>query len=182
MRRVNEGTSLGELAALVCEALERAGIRATLSGGGAVVLYSDNEYESSDLDFITSERTAVIAEAIEPLGFHRTPGSRQFEHPEARYYVEFPPGPLAFGETVVPESSVLTLQTEFGPVRVITPTQSVMDRLAAYVHWNDNQALDQAVMVARRQRVDWSELYEWARREGADAVLIDRLRSKAGFD
>ncbi len=124
----------------------------------------------------------MIAEAIEPLGFRRTPGSRQFEHPEAPYYVEFPPGPLAFGETVVPESSVLTLQTEFGPVRIITPTQSVMDRLAAYLHWNDNQALDQAVMVASRQHVDWPELYEWARREGAEAVLIDRLKSKAGVD
>ncbi len=68
------------------------------------------------------------------------------------------------------------LQTDFGPLRVVTPTQSIMDRLAAYVHWSDRQALDQATMVARRQRVDWSALKEWARREAVDTRLIDKVR------
>jgi len=95
--------------------------------------------------------------------------------------VEFPPGPLAFAETVVRNRDVPLLQTDFGPLRVITPTQSIMDRLAAYVHWNDRQALDQAVMVARRQRVDWNALKEWARREAVDAGLIDKVRRSAGL-
>ena len=95
--------------------------------------------------------------------------------------MEFPPGPLAFGETVVRDGDVPMLQTDFGPLRVITPTQSIMDRLAAYVHWNDRQALDQAVMVARRQRVDWNALEEWARREAVDAGLIDKVRRSAGL-
>ena len=30
----------------------------------------------------------------------------------------------------------------------MTPTDSVKDRLAAYYHWNDQQALEQAIMVA----------------------------------
>jgi len=74
------------------------------------------------------------------------------------------------------------LQTDFGPLRVVTPTQSIMDRLAAYVHWSDRQALDQAIMVARRQRIDWSALEAWARREAGDASLIDRLRQSSGQD
>jgi hypothetical protein len=96
--------------------------------------------------------------------------------------VEFPPGPLAFGDTVVPDTDAATLQTEFGPVRIVTPTQSVMDRLAAYVRWNDNPSLDQAIMVARRQAVDWPALYEWARREGVGPEVVDKVRSRSGAD
>ena len=61
---IDEHTSLEELAAIVSEALESAGITATLSGGAAVSIYSDNKYESEDLDFVTAamvdELKAVI--------------------------------------------------------------------------------------------------------------------------
>jgi hypothetical protein len=73
---VNRHTSLGELAALVSQALEKAGISATLSGGAAVSLYTANEYESFDLDFVSSERNNVIARAIAPLGSRLDPGTR----------------------------------------------------------------------------------------------------------
>lgn len=176
MIAINADTSPEELAAIVSQALERASIKATLSGGGAVVLYSHNEYESCDLDFVTNAANAAIAEAVEPLGFRRVAGARQFEHPETNYYLEFPPGPLAFGETVISDDEAVTLQTKFGPLRIVTPTQSVMDRLSAYVHWNDNQSFDQAVMVALRQSIDWEELYVWARREGIGDAFVDRFK------
>jgi hypothetical protein len=179
---INRDMSVEELAALVSQALESAGIRATLSGGAAVTLYSDNEYESRDLDFITNARNDAIARALAPLGFSRVAGARQFEHPETDYYVEFPPGPLGFGETFVLDDEATVLQTEFGPLRIITPTQSAMDRLAAYLHWNDNQSLDQAVMIARRHAVDWAALDEWAMRERGGEGLIDRLRKRARSD
>lgn len=164
---------------LVSEALANAGIVATLSGGGAVSLYSENEYASYDLDFVTSERNSAIAKAIEPLGFVYEPGTREFNNPDTEYYVEFPPGPLAFGETVIPDEQAAVLKTEYGPLRIVTPTQSVMDRLAAYCAWNDNQAFDQAVMVARRQPLDWDALAEWGRRERVRPDLVDRLRKRA---
>ena len=180
MSGISRQTSAEEIAARVSQALERAGIAATLSGGAAVSIYSHNEYESFDLDFITNARNEALAKAMAELGFRRVPGARAFDHPESDICVEFPPGPLAFGETVVSEREAPLLQTDFGPLRVVTPTQSIMDRLAAYVHWNDRQALDQAIMVARRQRIDWSALEAWARREAGDASLIDRLRQSSG--
>ena len=180
MGAVNKDTSAKELAALVSQALDSAGIKATLSGGGAVALYSDNEYQSRDLDFITNAAGDAIAKAVAPLGFTRVPGARQFEHPETDFYLEFPPGPLAFGETVVSDHDATTVETEFGPLRIVTPTQSVMDRLSAYVHWNDNQSLDQAVMVARTQPIDWAELREWARREGLHDILIETFKRRVG--
>ena len=172
-------TTLEELAALVSRALERAGIAATLSGGAAVSLYTDHEYMSSDLDFVSSERLGNIDEAIAPLGFHREGMARQFEHPHTQWFVEFPPGPIAFGESQFRDDETAVLDTEYGPIRIVTPTQIIMDRVAAYVHWNDRQSLDQAIMVAKRQDVDWSGLRKWAGDEGIDAAIIDGLESQA---
>ncbi len=176
MNDISRRSSAEEIAARVSQALEDAGVPATLSGGGAVSIYSHNEYQSFDLDFITNARNEAIAKALDGLGYQRVQGARAFEHPETDYYIEFPPGPLAFGETVVRDGDVPVLQTAFGPLRVITPTHSVMDRLAAYVHWNDRQAMDQAVMVARRQQIDWKALKDWAGRESVDTSLIDKVQ------
>lgn len=182
MSVIGPDTSLEQLAALVSGALEEAGIAATLSGGGAVSIYTDNEYESVDLDFITSQRNETIAKALEPLGFRRKAGRRELEHPATDLYVEFPSGPLAFGTTlVVPESSATILETRFGPVRIITPTQSVMDRLSHYFSWGDRQALDQAVMIARRHPLHWDELDRWVTQEGDDLGVLDTIRKRAGL-
>ncbi len=178
MGAITADTTIEELAALVSQALERAGITATLSGGAAVSLYSENEYESVDLDFVSSARLDEIGTAVESLGFHRAGKGRQFENPSTRWYLEFPPGPLGFGETNVRDESVPVLHTRFGPLRVVTPTQSVMDRLAAYMHWHDNQAFDQAAMVARRHDIEWGALESWAISESGDADVISRLRRK----
>ena len=53
MSRINPETSLLEIAVLVSEALVDAKISAVLGGGGAVTQYSNNQYMSKDLDFIT---------------------------------------------------------------------------------------------------------------------------------
>ena len=50
---ITETTTLTELAAIVSDVLEREGIVATLSGGAAVSIYTDNRYVSEDLDFVT---------------------------------------------------------------------------------------------------------------------------------
>jgi hypothetical protein len=54
MSEIRPETSLQQLAVLISEALEQAGIVATLSGGGAVSIYTQNRYQSHDLDFVTS--------------------------------------------------------------------------------------------------------------------------------
>jgi len=58
---IDGSTSILEIASLVSQALEAEGIVAVLSGGAAVSIYSDNKYESFDLDFITSARNTGIA-------------------------------------------------------------------------------------------------------------------------
>jgi len=97
---ISNSLSVAELAAVVSEALESAGLEAVLSGGGVVTIYSDNEYESLDLDFVTTERMSRIEEVMTSIGFERASG-RHFEHPQSRYLVEFPAGPLSVGDEVI---------------------------------------------------------------------------------
>jgi hypothetical protein len=177
MGKITAETSLQEIAVLVSEALENAGISAVLSGGGAVTQYSENEYMTTDLDFITVERNKTIAPVVAKLGF--SPRGKEFYHPDSRFFLEFPPGPLSFGDRYVDSSEATALKTRWGSLRIITPTHSVMDRLAWCAHGNDPQARIQAVMVARRQKVDWNDIYEWAANEGMDREVIDEIREEA---
>ena len=169
MERITASTTIEELAAIVSSTLEAAGISAVLSGGAVVSIYTNNEYESSDLDFISSEATTRIAEAIGPLGFKKK--GRMFSHPRTSLFVEFPPGPLAIGDELIRAAEVGEKRTAAGTIRLLTPTHCVMDRLAAYFHWNDLQSLDQAVMVASSQRISTAKLEAWAKREGAGEKL-----------
>ena len=173
---IDSSTSLEELAVLVSTALSEAGVIATLSGGAAVSIYSENAYESADLDFVTFEGNKRLAEIIKKLGFTKYQGSRLFEHPESEWLVEFPPGPLGFGDTVIDASDLPLLQTKYGELRIITPTLSVLDRLAAYCYHSDSQTWDQAIEVSKRQSIDWSYVYQWAQNEGRDSAEIDKLK------
>ncbi|MDP2228515.1 MAG: hypothetical protein Q8J78_13685 [Moraxellaceae bacterium] len=49
---------------------------------------------------------------------------------------------------------------------LLTPTDCVKDRLSAYYHWHDRQALEQAVWVAQRQAVDREAVRQWSAQEG----------------
>jgi hypothetical protein len=177
---INANTSAVELAALVSQTLEAAGIKATLSGGGAVSIYSDNEYQSKDLDFVTAERRDRLSATLAPLGFTLASDRRHFTHPGTDLFLEFPAAPLEFGSRMVQHDDIPKLGTPWGPLRVITPTLCVMDRLAAYWHWNDRQSWDQAVMVASHREIDYEELLAYAKDEGADPRDIDKLRMQAG--
>lgn len=44
----------------------------------------------------------------------------------------------------------------------------VMDRLAAFFHWDDPQSLDQAVMIAAVNELDSPSLDFWAQAEGGE--------------
>ena len=154
-----------ELGALVCSRLEEAGITVTLTGGGCVAIWSEGKYVSKDLDFIEEGPVPrrQVAAVLGKLGFRER--NRYFVHPDTEFFIEFPSGPLMVGDERVEE--VATRQTPTGPLRLLGPTDCVKDRLTAWFHWNDRQALEQAVLVARAQAVDLDDIRRWAGREGA---------------
>lgn len=129
---ISSNISPGELAARVSQVLESEGIRATLSGGGAVSMYTDNEYQSNDLDFVTAARRDRLTAALRPLGFTLASDRRHFTRSKTSFFLEFPAAPLEFGNRVLDHDDIPKLITAWGPLRVITPTLCVMDRLAAF--------------------------------------------------
>lgn len=178
--RIRADTSLEELAALVCTTLEAHGISVVLSGGAVVSIYSDAEYVSYDLDFIPLGLARKVDGAMESLGFEKR--QRHWTHPGSRYWVEFPPGPVAIGEETI--CAFAERETRLGTLRLLAPTECVMDRLAWYFHDADTQCLEQAVRVATLHPVDMKRIGRWARGErpyGEDRFreFEQRLRGNA---
>ncbi|MDH3686192.1 MAG: hypothetical protein OEP95_08190, partial [Myxococcales bacterium] len=95
------------------------------------------------------------------LGFEKT--RRHWTHPKSRYWVELPPGPVAIGEETI--RNFAKRETRSGTLRLLAPTECVMDRLAWYFHDADTQCLEQAVKVATRHPVDLERIERWARGE-----------------
>jgi len=121
---------------------------------------------------------ADLKPVLERLGFEHVgiPRLSQFSHPKAEWYVEFPPSPLTFGHLHVNPEDCAVIKLPVGKLRIITPTQSVMDRLAAAYAWKDAQSRDQAIMVAANQDIDWEALRAWHANEGESDEEFRRLQ------
>ena len=156
--------SAGEFAAFIYSYLNEHGVEVVLSGGACVAIYSRNKYISLDLDFIESGSTPrrKLKKLLGQLGFFEE--RRYFRHPETGFFLEFPTGPLAVGREPVKETVMLHFST--GVLRIISPTDCVKDRLAAYYHWGDRQSLEQAIMVVKDNSVDINEVERWSEAEG----------------
>ena len=169
------GLSLKELAALVYSHLKSRNIDVVLTGGACVTIFSHNKYQSYDLDFVTYaavDQPKAVLGAMKELEFVRT-AEGFFEHPECEYIVEFIPPPLAVGSEPVKE--IVTLKTKGGNLKLLSPTDCVKDRLAAYYHWSDPQSLEQALMVAEKKTVDLKEIKRWSKVEGHTQKFEDFL-------
>lgn len=159
---IDEQSSLEDIAALVCTSLERDGIRVVLSGGSVVSIYSNAEFVSYDLDFIPIGLSRRVDRTMKSLGFEAH--QRHWRHPRSRYWVEFPVGPVAIGEETIHEFA--ERQTPAGRLRLLRPTECVMDRLTWFIHAADRQCLEQAVRVATLQPVDLDRIERWTSKEG----------------
>lgn len=166
-------SSLSSVALQVGDALRRHGIRAVLTGGACASLHSGGTYYSVDMDFILLGHVtqATLDAAMGSVGFKRT-GDR-YLHPRARFYVEFPRGPLAIGG----DYHITPVERRRGRARalVLSPTDSCRDRLAAFYHWNDRQSLAVAVSIALRNRVNLAAIRRWTVTEGAGSRFDEFL-------
>jgi hypothetical protein len=163
MKPISE-MSAGELAAFVAGHLKQSGIEVVLSGGACVTIWSEGLYVSADLDLIGDGTTprSSLRKALAEIGFVEQ--GRQFVHPDARFFVDCPPGPVALGREAPKE--IRTMRFATGSLRLLSPTDCVKDRLLAWYHWHDRQSLEQAALVAERNPVDLNVLAAWSKREG----------------
>ena len=160
---IGRGTPLRELAAIVSEACRASGIEIVLSGGACVSIYTRNRYLSFDLDFVLASAPdrRRVASALEGLGFLKD--GRHYRHPKTPYIVEFLSPPLSVGDEPVRE--VREMRAGKRTFRLLSPTDCVKDRLAAFYFWNDLPSLDQAVLVCRDADVDLREVRRWSVKE-----------------
>jgi hypothetical protein len=166
LKRSLKNISIKDLALIIGAQLSKYGIDAVLTGGAVVSIYSKNKYVSYDLDFVTYDphgSAKAIKEAMKEIGFAITPNTF-FSNPDCKYVIEFIPAPLSVGSE--PAKEIKNIKSGLGQLRLLSPTDCVKDRLAAFYHWNDKQALEQALMVAKNNKVDMKEVQRWSKVEG----------------
>ena len=163
MKSINlENISIRALAEFIGKHLSKHGIDVVLVGGACVSIYTKNKYLSDDLDFITYETNKKIKFALKEIGFEYD-RKKYYVHPECKFFLEFLTPPVAVGNE--PIQTFNEISSSFGQIKILSPTDCVKDRLAAYIHWDDKQSLEQAIMVTRDQIVDVNEIKRWAKKE-----------------
>lgn len=162
--KVGADSTLSQVAAAVAAALEKAGIRAVLTGGGIAAIHTRGDYKSDDLDFIlqSAPKRAQLDEALVTIGFKRV--GDHYEHPATHFFLEFPRGPLSIGRDF--GIRPVEVKAGRGKVLALSPTDSCRDRLAAFYFWNDRQSLDVAVSTALKERLDLGVIRRWSEDEG----------------
>ncbi len=166
---INQKTSLKDLGFIVSTELRNSKIEAILVGGAVVSIYTENQYESADLDFISAASLKKIDTVMFNMGFSKS--GKMYTHPKTEFYVEFPTGPVAIGNKLIKKFNKIKRGNL--SLVLLTPTNSIMDRLSAFYHWNDKQSLDQAVMIAKCQAFALNKIKHWSLSEGKlDQFLI----------
>jgi hypothetical protein len=160
--------SIAELAALICEALKKEGLVATLSGGACAEIYSNKKYVTGDLDFVVNYvwpgNDKIIKKVMTELGFEKNGRIYLNVNDLVEYSVEFPPGPLSVGEEY--QITPVELKLKTGSLSLLSPTDSAKDRLTGYFYGNDAQCLEQAVMICQLNNVSMDDIRQWAKKEG----------------
>lgn len=156
--------SIKDLALYISDFLRKNGIDTVLSGGACLAIYTSNKYISYDLDFVLTVYTdrKKIKNVMAKIGFHEE--GRYFGHKDTQYFIDFIAPPLSVGEEPVKEISSIKKGDKV--LKLLSPTDCVKDRLAAYYHWNDQPSLDQAILVCRDSNVDLIEVERWSINEG----------------
>jgi hypothetical protein len=183
-----KGASIAEVAAEASRVLAEAGIPVAVVGGSAVTLYAPEVYTSKDIDFAALHGTTrrTFAAALKPLGF--TPSGRDFAHPDTQYTLDLVADTPYIDQR--PITAFATIKTRAGPVTVYRFEDALADRIAAFIHWGDQESLDVAgrALAAHPRVIPWSRigsalgqldasLPEAARRL---EIAVNRLRTAHG--
>jgi hypothetical protein len=180
----DHATRLAKSAAIVCEALRREGLEATVVGGAAIELHAPDAYATTDLDLVVTERfsvdwTAAQARTFGALGFTRS--ARHWTRDDL--YVEIP------GRTM--SDPVVVMGIEPFPLRVVAKEVVLADRIVGFKYWgvidygiqaiamldSFGAELDEQVLRQQLKREQAVDAYECLRRlaesdEPADAERV----------
>ena len=130
MKKINQKMSLRDFAITIAALLKEKDIDVVLTGGAVVSIYSEGKYVSKDADFLSATDHQTIKQTMLNAGFKNL--GKDFYHDDTQFTAEFPGSELIIGdEPMKPEGKIK--EGKF-TLRLLSPTQCVMDRLAAFYH------------------------------------------------
>lgn len=166
--------TIEELWKLVATELAKNNVDVVLVGGAVVSIYTEGAYASGDLDFVLNDYTRkTLNKVLKDLGFIQK--GRHYIHPECRHlYLEFASFPVSIGDdvSIVPDE----VENEGVRIKLYSPTDSIRDRLASFIHFNAKDCLDQAIMIAKKHPVNLEKIQSWCKKEGGEAAYREFIR------
>lgn len=151
-----------ELWRYVSSHLEREEISTVLVGGAVVSVYTNDAYRSGDLDMVVSILIShkQVEKALAKIGFTKN-GLRYYQHPECQHlYLDISTNIVSIGEQTHIQPDIWELDGV--GIKILSPTDSVKDRLASYIHTQDSRDnLVLAAMVACLHPVDLDAIEAW---------------------
>lgn len=169
--KLTKKMTLEQFAIAVAKELKKHDIDVILTGGAVVSIYSTGKFVSNDADFLSATDHKAITKVMHSLGFKNV--GKDFYHDDTEFSVEFPGVQLIIGNSPMkPDGKI---KCKGFTLRLLSPTQCVMDRLAAFYHWRDRQGLDQALLVAQSHPIKIKYVEEWSRSEGEEEKFNEFL-------
>jgi hypothetical protein len=172
----DHATRLAKSAAIVCEALRREGLEATVVGGAAIEFHAPDAYSTTDLDLVVSGRfgvdwTAAQTRTFQALGFSRD--ARHWVRDDL--YVEIP------GRTMT--DPVVVMRMDPFPLRVVAKEVVLADRIVGFKYWGVTDYGIQAIAMldAFGTELDEQALRHHLKREQAEDAY-ERLRRLSESD
>lgn len=166
--------SIEELWKLVATELAKNDVDVVLVGGAVVSIYTEGAYISGDLDFVLNDYTRTkLDQVLKTLGFVRK--TRHYIHPDCKHlFLEFSSFPVSIGY----DSAITPAEVEVDGVKIkiYTPTDSVRDRLASFIHFKAKDCMDQAIMIAQKHPVNFQKIKSWCSSEGGDKAFEEFLK------
>ncbi|NKB90616.1 MAG: hypothetical protein GKS06_20610 [Acidobacteria bacterium] len=152
------------VAAVIGDALARAGAMPVLVGGGAVEIYSRSAYTTRDLDFVVGPIDRVT-KPMQLLGFEK----------EGRHWIESRLGiAVEFPGTVLGPAESIEIEVHGMQLHVIAVEDLIVDRLASWKHWHWNpDGAAAAILLALHEDLDSERLEKRAQQED----VLDALES-----
>lgn len=119
-------------AAIITKLLEKDDIKPIIVGGLSVEIYTQNDYATRDIDFV-SPAYEKVADVLEELGFKKD--NRHYYHDKIEIAIEIPSSDLAGSYDKV--AKVMIDNDSY--VYLISIEDIILDRLRAGVHWKSEE-------------------------------------------
>ena len=152
-------------AAIITKLLEKEQIRPIIVGGFSLAIYSNENYTTRDIDIVVSERNKT-ASLLQRLGFKK--GNQNYFHEKLEVVIDFPDDTLAGSSEKV--NKIFIDNTDSLYVYVIAAEDIIMDRLRAYLYWDEDVSKEWGMQILTLYFDKLDKQYMMEVGKGADVI------------